>query len=621
MTKVKTANHRCVSVIESGSPNHSEIYIDGEAYDITTLAHKYNKNPFLHTSGSLVADKLAAETGGYSYYRNDGDTNSISGSQYAHSLVLSKETAYAYQRGGTGNTGVVDVQTQHMMDLREPADGGQHGSMKRFTNSAGDERYIWIKTSAPWNWYYQTSWGTMGSNEFSEKRPDYYTGFGGSTANNGWGSRPFTPACVDASGDWIAFVTEYGAWYNGTLDRPYHGFGRCDMDNHASYAHNISPGDSYHLHLLGYSDVNGEPVFMYNYRHNDHQQSFVYYDVSANTTTSLGVFNGAPTASGTSYGGTRGTTTIGDLVKYASRVFPDFTSGADAADKGFYVPYFDTNYDYHPFYYQWDKSTDTFTRNTDITITGNTSSNYISSVNGAAGDNTSHRTVIRNDTHVSGGTRYLTLYVLCGQYQLHDATATARTWVTYSCGASDPKALTHHSTVTIPTTPKNMVYLNDAKTIIGVIASDAFYVYVWDDTNGWELTQTLAERFSAVGRDKTGRIWAVGQGTTGAYFDIHVLSLDVPTKVTVTPASSSYNYTGTTINTSVGVSAYNISNERLATTVKLTIDGTSMQFDSDGNGNAGSDSATITTLTNADVTKNVNIVSAGLSDIIANIEL
>jgi len=97
--------------------------------------------------------------------------------------------------------------------------------------------------------------------------------------------------------------------------------------------------------------------------------------------------------------------------------------------------------------------------------------------------------------------------------------------------------------------------------------------------------------------------------------------LDVPTKVTVTPASSSYNYTGSTINTSVGVSAYNISSERIATTVKLTIDGTSMQFDSDGNGNTGTDSATITTLTNADITKNVNIVSAGVSDIIANITL
>jgi len=91
--------------------------------------------------------------------------------------------------------------------------------------------------------------------------------------------------------------------------------------------------------------------------------------------------------------------------------------------------------------------------------------------------------------------------------------------------------------------------------------------------------------------------------------------LDVPISVVITPASSSYNYTGTTINTSVGVSAYNISGDRIATDVKLVIDGTSMEF------SGGSDSATVTTLTNADVSQNVNILSAGISDIIANIAL
>ena len=103
--------------------------------------------------------------------------------------------------------------------------------------------------------------------------------------------------------------------------------------------------------------------------------------------------------------------------------------------------------------------------------------------------------------------------------------------------------------------------------------------------------------------------------------DAHVLSLDVPVKVTVTPASGSYNYTGSTINSSVSVSAFNISNERVAKTVKLSIDGTSMQFDSDGNGNANTDSATVSTLTSGDITKNIKIVSSGLSEIIANIEL
>ena len=156
---------------------------------------------------------------------------------------------------------------------------------------------------------------------------------------------------------------------------------------------------------------------------------------------------------------------------------------------------------------------------------------------------------------------------------------------------------------------------------MAIMTKGALYFYTWDDTNGWELTQTVSGRFHAIGRDKTDRIWAVEQSTSGWYLNAHVLSLDVPVKVTVTPASSSYDYTGSTINSNVTISAFNISNTRVAKSVKLTIEGSSMQFDSDGSGNANSDSATVTTITGGDVTKPIKIVSSGLSEIIANIEL
>lgn len=618
MTKVKEPVNRGVMVIESGSPNHSEIYIDGEGYDITTLAHKYGKNPHLSTSGSVAEDMQSAAKSGYNYYSSANNVNSIYGNNWAHSLAVSKYTAYAQQRAATGNSAAATVVPHNFM-MMDP--NGPMGSIKRFTNSDGDERIIWIKSSWPWNWYYTTSWYNTGSTEFSETYAQYYGGYAGTTGTNAYVDAPLIPVCVDPSGDWIAFITSYPGWEDARNDRPMHGLGRAGMASYDNITYSIARADNYHYQYIGKSDVDGEPIFFMNYRHTDIQQVIRKYDVSANTTSNLLSITTSPSAAGTSYGGTRGNVNIGDLPKYASQTFQDFTSGADSADIGFYVPYFDTNYDYHPFYFQWDKSADTFTRNSDITISGTKSSTYFTSITGAAGDNSGHRTVIYNDTIVSGGTRYLTLYAFSGQVALHDATSTARTFVTYSCGASDPKTLTHHSTVTVPRTPLNMVYLKDDKTIMGIICNNAFYVYTWDNTNGWELTQTITENFCAVGRDRTDRIWAIGQQTSGQYMDAHVLSLDVPTKVTVTPASSSYNYTGTTINTSVGVSAFNISNERVAKNVKLTIDGTSMQFDSDGNGNAGSDSATITTLTNADVTKNVNIVSAGLSDIIANIEL
>ena len=618
MTKFKTTTRSSCVVFETGSPNHNNIYIDGEAYDITTLSHKFDETPLFHTSNNYITSLEAASNGGESIYNSGAQANTITGSQPYNSLALSKYTAYAQQRANTGNS-AVNAMVPHNFVEMDP--NGQHGSVFRFTNSDGDERIIWNKTSFPFNWYYISSWHNTGSTEISRKRPDFHTGSGGLTGNSQYGDHPIRPIATDASGEWVAYIGSYASWAEAQMDRPMWSPGRADMNNHGNFTLSTNRSDNYHIQHIGKSDVDGDPVLLYNYRHHDYAQIIKKYDVSANTLTTLHTFNVAPSAAGTSYGGARGTTTIGDLPKYASQTFQDFTSGADSADRGFYVPYFDTNYDYHPHYYQWDKSTDTFTKNSDITITGDTSSTHFASISGAGGDNTGHRVVIYNDTIVSGGTRYLTLYALSGQQTIHDGTATARTFVTYSCAASDPKALTHHSTVTIPATPMNICYMKDDKTIIGVITKGALYFYTWDNTNGWELTQTVAGRFQAIGRDRTDRIWAVEQSTSGTYMDAHVLSLDVPVKVTVTPASSSYNYTGSTINSSVTVSAFNISNERVAKTVKLSIDGSSMQFDSDGNGNANADSATITTLAGGDVTKPIKIVSSGLSEIIANIEL
>jgi len=618
MTKFKTTTRSSCVVFETGSPNHNNIYIDGDAYDITTLAQKFDSPPLLSTSNALPGMFGDAANAGESIYNSGAQTNTVTGSQPYNSLALSKYTAYAQQRANTGNAATNAMVPHNFIDM-DP--DGQHGSVFRFTNSDGDERIIWNKSSFPYNWYYISSWHNTGSTEITDKRPDYYTGSTGSTANNGYRDAPIRPVAVDASGEWIAYIASYGSWAEAQMDRPMWSPGRADMNNHGNVSYSVNRSDNYHIQHIGKSATTNDPILLYNYRHHDYAQIMKKYDVSANTLTTLHTFNTAPAAGGTSYGGVRGTTTIGDVPKYASQTFTDFTSGADAADKGFYVPYFDTNYDYHPHYYQWDTSADTFTRNTDITISGDKSSVHFASISGAPGDNTGHRVVIYNDTHVSNGTRYLSLYAFSGQQTIHDGANTSRTIVTYSCGASDPKTLTHHSTTIVPFTPMNICYVKDDKSVMAIMTKGALYFYTWDDTNGWELTQTVAGRFHAIGRDKTDRIWAVEQSTSGWYMDAHVLSLDVPVKVTVTPASSSYNYTGSTINSSVAVSAFNISNERVAKDIKLTIDGTSMQFDSDGSGNANSDSATVTTLTNADISKPIKIVSSGLSEIIANINL
>lgn len=624
MIKFKQPAGRSIAVFETGSPNHNEIYIDGEGYDITNLAHKFDRNPKFSTSGKVSNSLGSTAEAGYNLYRDDINANSIVANHFGWGLALSKATSYV--RGFdnatiTGDTAGTTVQPQNMAVMDPSA---QQGAVKRFVDNDGNERIIWARSQFPYNNHYLTSWyyqNGQGGTEVSEKHASSQN-FGGGTTNTSEIIAPVMPVCVDGSGEWVAYITHQSRWNGNLTDRPMMGVGRTKLSDNGSADFAILLRNDYHVQYLGKSDVDGEPIFFWNYHLYDERQYVSKYDVSANTTTDLLYASALPTAAGTSLGGRRGGGLIDQgICKYASQTFTDFTSGAAAEDLGFYVPFFDTNYDYHPFYFQWDKSADTFTRNDDITISGDKSSLHYGDVIGGAGDASRHRTVIYNDTIVSGGTRYLTLYTVSGERALHDTLPNARTFITYSCAANDPKTLTYHSKVTIPKTPHNIVYLKDDKSILGVMCHDVLYVYSWDNTNGWELAQTIVENFIAIGRDKTDRIWAIGEQTSSQYVETYILSLDLPTKVTITPASSSYDYTGTTINTSIGVSAFNIGNERIAKTIKLKIDGNSMVFDSDGSGNTGTDSATITTLTNADASKNINIVSSGISDIIANIEI
>ena len=121
--------------------------------------------------------------------------------------------------------------------------------------------------------------------------------------------------------------------------------------------------------------------------------------------------------------------------------------------------------------------------------------------------------------------------------------------------------------------------------------------------------------FVGVGRDSTDRIWAVTGPGNDRWVETHIINPTTPIKVTITPASATYNHTGTTITSTVDVSAYDINGARIATSVALTIEGTTMTFGDD------TKSATVSTSANAETSQAIKITGAGLSDIVANISL
>lgn len=331
--------------------------------------------------------------------------------------------------------------------------------------------------------------------------------------------------------------------------------------------------------------------------------------------------------------GTNVTTSVGGirtntyLPKFASSTFVDLTT---STSRGFYVPYFDTAGTYQPFFYQWKTTNDNFVRNQDIKViygdgSANTSTflsiwapEIVSSTSVSV--NYGMQRVWYNESFIYNDTRYLTLIQLHGAGTVMDANALQRTFVTYTVNTSTYKTLTYHSSVTIPTTPKNIVWLNDTRTLLGVFGHSAFWIYNFTSA-GWTLLQTENYQFSAVGRDGQGRIWGVDSGPLGGG-RVHLIISDtvsIPIRVSLVPSVSVFNYTGTNQLFTFNLDAFNSTGTRIASNITLTVTGNSLRMLD----NASNQYTKYTTATSTSTSTIVNavIISAGPSSITTTVNL
>lgn len=371
----------------------------------------------------------------------------------------------------------------------------------------------------------------------------------------------------------------------------------------------------------------GLAVFLHNTIGNDYTQTLYKYNDANNTATTLATFTTAPSAAGAYNSGGARTSPIGGTFspKFSSRTFTDPNSG----QTGWYTPYFDTAGNIAPLYFQWNRTTDSFQRfaNVTTTYTSGAQSTYffpdqttLSSVSVVHGMQRIHAI----ESFTFSNTRYLTLMQLHGAGGVYDGNVNQRTFMTYSVSSSDYTKLTFHSALQIPATPKNIVWLNDSRTLMGVITHSNFYVYNFGGTTGnaaigWGQTASLNYQFNAVGRDSLGRIWAADNGPLNGG-RLHILSGSVPTTVTVTPAANSYNYSGTTLSTTYNVDAYDITGSRIAANVTLTVNGNSIRFYTD---NIAVTTSNITVFTSNSATTVVNaaVVTSGTSTISTTVTL
>lgn len=366
------------------------------------------------------------------------------------------------------------------------------------------------------------------------------------------------------------------------------------------------------------TDATGRAIFFLNNLTTDYDHIVVRYQDSDNTSTNLFTNNTAPSAGGTSAGGNRGTGFGNYFSKWSSQVFTDVTSPGNAA---WYTPYFDSAGKYHPFFYQWNKSSDSFTRNADITVNwGTTTQADVWEVDTTSPSSVSIRygmqRLVANETWTVnvGGTdkRYVMLMQMHGNGVAYDSSPKQRTFPVFEVNPVAPKTLTYHSKIEVPSTPKNIIWLNTDKTQLGIIGESNFYMYSFSNTVGWIQTTIIPVKFSSVGVDSLGRIWALGPGDYG-YGELHAITQTAPITVSVTSTLTNYNFTGQSINSNVIVNAYDTEGSRIAVSVKLVIDGGSMTF-------AGSNlTTTIETSSSADTTVPITITGAGISNIISSV--
>lgn len=609
MAKVKnfTGKDNVPLITEDPRPEVSGFYFYGERHDKASLAPVFDTAINYGPEGSYGPGSPS----GFVYGTpGNGGATAPAGRHAAGILQLSKQTVsvsrVAPSQGSDNTNNPYDIGAMWSMDSTY-----QPGNTYRITNGTFTT-VIATRSSvdSTSTWYYR-GWPALNS---SQQLHDVSAGQGSNLSY--CYVMHFLPTPING---YVSGVVSYGtsSLYHYPEYR-WAGLGPSWPGNYNSLYYSGTNLSSYQTcQFLGTSSVDQNPLWVVSHRQNvNFSVQKVRWETSSPTVTQMSSITATPAASGTSAGGNWANSRRAD--KFLSNWFVDPRDVTNNS-RCFYYPYFDINLNYHPFVFVWNSTNDTFTRETDITIASGGRSNTDQAVDISAlssGDMTYVANFVWNKTFVLSGVRYLTVG-FCDNRDQFSTNASMRTFITYIVNASNPKLLTYHSKVVIPNTPRNIVWLNDEFTMLGVWMPGAFNIYMFSSSTGWTLTTNIPEPVFSCGRDSLDRIWyATASSKYGStYCDIHVLTPTLPVSIIISPELNSYSYSGSQINSYINVRALNAAGTTIAAAVKLVIQGSNMTF---------ADSTTIktvTTLTSGPLQVNTIITGAGFTNIIASVEV
>lgn len=595
MALIKNPNkdQRVVAVIEDPRSTQNTVYFYGDAHT------KGSFNPVYDKGVALVGSTRVSSWGN----QTTGNSDQMAGHP-GMTVITGKQNIGITNSTNTNGEARINVDMTPVMSMDE-SNPANHCALFQ----SGSDKMIILSGHNYYGEADQTFYGNVGTTELYDLTVDgYWTKNYENDNNEAGGFRPICPIYLDGNG----YVTGYahrhiGDSYGSHSWNPYSSIYRITgFPNYSSLTYLAGFDAGYIVQFIGGSDLDDKGIWLYNYEENDYQQYIRKYNSENNNETTLLSATSVPSGGARSQADGTG---ISNQAKWSCKTFVDHTGNT-----AWYTPYFDTDHNYAPLYFQWDKSTDTFTRS-EGSVSGTTSNNHIMTLDGINSEvRGGWQACIYNETFEYNGDRYVTVFPLNAQYAANDSRESARKFVTYSVSSANNMALTHHSVVTVPSTISNVLFLNDERTRLAVVEHDSVRFYKFT-SSGWSYTGTYAKKCHGLGVGLDGTIYGAFADNSDGYVSVHTINTDIPLQVVITPESNTYNHSGSNISTYVNIDAYDFANNRIETTLSLEIDGGTMTF---ANGDI---TGTVTTSNTATSNVGITITGAGFSNIITKVQV
>ena len=183
----------------------------------------------------------------------------------------------------------------------------------------------------------------------------------------------------------------------------------------------------------------------------------------------------------------------------------------------------------------------------------------------------------------SSSVKYLIAFNM-SPFNYDDANKSYYTSLVFEVSGSNTTALTYQSSRLIYNDiggeTRAVMGMNDDNTRFLAVGTYNAAVYTFNTSSkALSLAQVIPGEWRHFGTDTYGRLWLTNYAN-----DLYCFTLDSPVKINVTAPVTSYNYTGSAISSNVSVEARNYLGSFVSVSSRLTIEGNSAVFTSNGLG-------------------------------------